>query len=162
MKPVHAGAALAGDLWLCSHAPLDWTLGPTVRGAHELWPSCHRNSGYRPSRVHVIAEGLSTSDPSLIPTHLSIRTGRATTTHYQVSLMVSSNTTLVPSLGLRIGPACEAGLSAGMRMERVPHKRKRKKRVEIPIRRGGKLCCSSVANLLQYLSAKNSKKYNAV
>ena len=26
--------------------------------------------------------------------------------------------TLVPSLGMRIGPACEAGLSAGMRRER--------------------------------------------
>ena len=35
-------------------------------------------------------------------------------THHQVSLMVSCNTTLVPSLGLRIGPACEAGLSAGI------------------------------------------------
>ena len=34
--------------------------------------------------------------------------------------MVSRNTTLVPSLGLRIGPACEAGLSIGMRRERVP------------------------------------------
>jgi len=31
--------ALAGHPWLCSHAPLSWTLGPTVRGAHELWPS---------------------------------------------------------------------------------------------------------------------------
>jgi len=26
--------------WLCSHAPLHWTLGPTVRGAHELWCTC--------------------------------------------------------------------------------------------------------------------------
>jgi len=34
--------------------------------------------------------------------------------------MVSRNTTLVPSLGLRIGPACGAGLSAGMQRERVP------------------------------------------
>ena len=36
--------------------------------------------------------------------------------------MVSRNTTLVlvPSLGLRIGPACEAGFSAGMQRERVP------------------------------------------
>ena len=70
-----------------------------------------------------MAQGLSTSDPSLSPTHLSIRRGRATTihyTHHQVSLMVSCNTTLVPSLGLRIGPACEAGLSVGMRRERVP------------------------------------------
>jgi len=80
-----------------------------------------------------MAQGLSTPDPSLSPTHLSIRRSRATTTHYthnQVSLMVSHNTTLVPSLGLRIGPACEASLSAGMRRERVPpriRKRKRKK-----------------------------------
>ena len=34
--------------------------------------------------------------------------------------MVLYNTTLVPSLGLRIGPACEAGLSTGMQRERVP------------------------------------------
>jgi len=73
-----------------------------------------------------MAQGLSTPDLSLSPTHLSIRTGRATTTHYthhQVSLMVSRNTTLVPFLVLRIGPACEAGLSAGMRKERVPPQR---------------------------------------
>jgi len=70
-----------------------------------------------------MAQGLSTPGPSLSPTHLSIKGGRATTTHYthhQVSLMVSRNTTLVPSLGLRIGPACEAGLSAGMRREHMP------------------------------------------
>jgi len=69
-----------------------------------------------------MAQGLSTPDPSLSPTHLSIRRGHATTTHcrhHQVSLMVSHNTTLVPSLGLRIGPVCEAGLSAGMQRERV-------------------------------------------
>ena len=69
-----------------------------------------------------MAQGLSTPDPSLNPTHLSIRRGHATTTHYthhQVSLMVSRNTTLVPFPGLRIGPACEAG----MRMERVPPQR---------------------------------------
>jgi len=80
-----------------------------------------------------MVQGLSTPDPSLSPTHLSIRRGRATTTHYihrQVSLMVSRNTALVPSLGLRIGPACEAGLRAGMRRERVPP-RKRKKRKKI-------------------------------
>jgi len=36
------------------------------------------------------------------------------------------NTTLVPSLGLHTGPACEAGLSAGMQRERVtPQKRKK-------------------------------------
>ena len=106
--------------------------GPTVRGAHELWPpiihyavgiSCQRNSGYRPSRVNIMAQGLSTPDPSFSPTHLSIRRGHATTTHYthhQVSLMVSRNTILVPSLRLRIWPACEPRLSAGMRRERVP------------------------------------------
>ena len=73
-----------------------------------------------------MAQGLSTPDPFLSPTHLSIRRGHATTTHYthhQVSLMVSRNTTLVPFLGLHIGPACEAGLSAGMQMERVPPQR---------------------------------------
>jgi len=78
-----------------------------------------------------MAQGLSTPDPSLSPTHLYISRGRATTTHYthrQVSLMVSRNTTLVPSLGLRIGPACEAGLSAGMRRERVPPQKRKKLR----------------------------------
>ena len=98
--------------------------------------SRQRNSGYRPSRVNIIEQGLSTPDPSLSPTHLSIRRGRATTTHYthhQVSLMVSRNTTLVPSLGLRIRPACEAGLSAGMRRERVSpqNKKERKKKSTI-------------------------------
>ena len=68
-----------------------------------------------------MAQGLSTPDPSL-QLHTSIRRGRTTATHYthyQVSLMVSRNTTLVPSLGLRIGPTCAAGLSTGMRRERV-------------------------------------------
>jgi len=78
-----------------------------------------------------MAQGLSTPDPSLSPTHLSVRTGRATTTHFthhQVSLMVSHNTTLVPSLGLRLGLDCEAGLSAGMRRERVPPQKRKKER----------------------------------
>ena len=73
-----------------------------------------------------MVQGLSTPDPSLSSTHLSIRRGRATTTHYthhQVSLVESRNITLVPTLGLRIGPACEAGLSVGMRRERVPPQR---------------------------------------
>ena len=112
-----------------------------MRGAHELWPSVmhavgisrQRNGGYRPSRVNIVAQGLSTPDPS-------IRRGRATTTHYthhQVSLVVSRNTTLVPSLGLRIGPACEAGLRAGMRRERVsPQIRKKKKKRTYRRRRG--------------------------
>jgi len=42
--------------------------------------------------------------------------------------MVSRNTTLVPSVGLRIGPACEAGLSAGMQRERVPPQIRKKER----------------------------------
>jgi len=79
-----------------------------------------------------MAQGLSTPDPSLSPTHLSIRRGRTTTihyTHHQVSLIVLRNTTLVPALGLRIGPACEAGLSIGMGREHVsPQIRKKKKK----------------------------------
>jgi len=42
--------------------------------------------------------------------------------------MVSHSSTLVPSLGLRIGPACEAGLSAAMRRERVPPQKRKKER----------------------------------
>jgi len=100
---------------------------------HAVGISRQRNSGYRPSRVNIVAQGLSMHSRSpLSPTHPTIRRGRATTTHYthhQVSLMVSRNTTLVLSLGLRIGPACEAGLSADMRRERVsPQIRKKKER----------------------------------
>jgi len=61
---------------------------------HAVRTSRQRNSGYRPSRINIMAQGLSTPDPSLSPTHLSIRRGRATTTHYtqnHVSLMVSHN-----------------------------------------------------------------------
>ena len=86
-----------------------------------------------------MAQGLSSPDPHLSPTHLSIRRGRATTTHYthhQVSLMVSRKITLVPFLGLRTGPACEAGLSAGMQREHVSpqiskkeRKKERKKKI---------------------------------
>ena len=42
--------------------------------------------------------------------------------------MVSRNTALVPSLGLRIGPAYEAGLGAGMRRERVSPQIRKKER----------------------------------
>jgi len=97
---------------------------------HAVGISRQRNSGYTPSGVNIMAQGLSTPDPFLSPTHLFIRRSRTTTTHYthhQVSVMVSRNTTLVPSLGLRIGPACEAGLSAGMRRERVPPRIRTKK-----------------------------------
>jgi len=82
-----------------------------------------------------MAQGLSTPDLSLSPTHLSIRRGRATTTHYthhQIILMVSRNTTLGLSLGLRIGPACEAGLSAGMRRECVPPQMRKKEKKTYP------------------------------
>ena len=101
---------------------------------HTVGISRQRNSGYKPSRVNIMAQGLSTPDPSLSPTHLSIRRGRATITHYthqQFSLMVSRNTTLVPSLGLRIGPAYEAGLSAGMRRERVSPQIRQKERKQL-------------------------------
>jgi len=96
--------------------------------------SYQRNSGYRPSRVNIMAQGLSAPGPSLSPTHLSIRRGRATTTHYthhQVSLVMSRNTTLVPSLGLRIWPACEAGLSVGMRTEHVPPQKDKDKEASV-------------------------------
>jgi len=103
---------------------------------HAVCISHQRNSGYRPSRVNIMAQGLSTPDPSLRPTHLSIRRGRTTTTHYthhQVSLMVSRNITLVPAMGLRIGPACEAGLSDGMRRERVPPRIRKKEKRKNPL-----------------------------
>ena len=59
---------------------------------HAVGISHQRNSGYRrPNRVNIMAQGLSTPDPSLSPTHLSIRRGHATITHHQVSLMVSCN-----------------------------------------------------------------------
>ena len=73
---------------------------------HAVGISRQRNSGYRPSMVNIMAQGLSTLDPSLSPTHLSIRRGRATTTHYthrQVSLMVLRNTTPVPFVGCALG-----------------------------------------------------------
>ena len=54
--------------------------------------------------------------------------------------MVSRYTTLVPYLGLRIGPACEAGLTDGMRRERVPpKKRKKEKRLEVIVSRHGRV-----------------------
>ena len=91
-------------------------LDPGVHGARCAWAmavhhavgiSRQRNSGYRPSKVNIMAQGLSTPDPSFSLTHLSIRRDRATTTHYTHHQV---NTTLVHSVGLRIGPACEAGL----------------------------------------------------
>jgi len=117
-------------------------LDPGAHGARCAWAiavhhavgiSRQRNSGYKMNRVNIMAQGLSTPDPSLSPTHLSIRRGRATTTsthytHHQVSLVVSRNTTLVPSLGLCTGPACEAGLSAGMRREHVSPQIRKKSR----------------------------------
>jgi len=44
--------------------------------------------------------------------------------------MVSRYTTLTlsPILGLRVGPACEAGLGAGMQREHVPLHRRKKER----------------------------------
>jgi len=47
--------------------------------------------------------------------------------------MVSRNTTLLRSLGLRTGPVCEAGLSAGMQRERVHPKGERKKKKNITV-----------------------------
>jgi len=101
-----------------------------------------------------MAQGLSTPDPSLSPTHFCIRRGRATTTHYthhQVSLMVSRNTTLVPSLGLPIGPVFEAGLSVGVRRERVPPQRKKERKTEKAIIAGAAYAHKSSAVLVKVL-----------
>ena len=38
---------------------------------HAVGISRQRNSGYRAIRVNIMAQGLSTPDPSLSPTHLS-------------------------------------------------------------------------------------------
>ena len=95
--------------------------------------SCQRNSGYRPNRVNIMTQGLSTPDPSPSFTHLSIRRGCATTAHYthhQVSMMVSRNTTSLP-WGCALGqPVRQASASAGMRRDRVsPQIRKKEKKV---------------------------------
>ena len=42
--------------------------------------------------------------------------------------MVSRNTTLVPSFGLRMGPACEVSFSAGMQRDSLCHPKREKKR----------------------------------
>ena len=39
---------------------------------HAVGINRKRNSGYRPRRVNIMAQGLSTPDPSLSHTHLSI------------------------------------------------------------------------------------------
>jgi len=50
---------------------------------------------------------------------------------FDVDLMMSRNTILVPSLGLRIGPACETGLSVGnAKGACATPKEKRRKREE--------------------------------
>jgi len=87
---------------------------------HAVGISRQRNIGYRQSKENIMAQGLSTPDPVLSPTHLSIRRDR-------VSLMVSRNTTLVPSLGLHVGPACAAGLSDAYEGSVCHHRGERKK-----------------------------------
>ena len=87
---------------------------------HAVAISCHGNSGYRPSRVNIMAQGLSAPDPSLSPTHLYKERSRNNCTLHTPSGQPDGVAQLVPSLGLRIGPDCEEGLSAGMRRERVP------------------------------------------
>jgi len=126
---------------------------------HAVGIRCHRNSGYRPSRVNIVAQCLSTPYAYLSPTHITIRRGHATTTHYthhQVSLMVSSNTTLLPSLGLRIGPACETGLSAGMRRERVSPQIRKKERKMLMLRTITPYFVRNVKPLLDFLADKQT------
>ena len=119
------------------HARCAWAMAVH----HAVGISRQRNSGYRPSRLNIMArslQGLSRFKVSPLwihnPTHLSIRRCCATATLYTLH-MVSRNTTLVPCLGLRIGPACEAGLSAGMRRQRVPPWIRKKERSYQSVRR---------------------------
>ena len=68
----------------------------------------------KPSRLNIVAQGLSNSLPDSPYTHLSLSLSKKRSrTHRQVSLMVSRYTTLVPPLRSCIGPAHEAGLSTG-------------------------------------------------
>jgi len=64
---------------LCKHAPkLDPGAHATMRVRtkavhHAVRIDRQENSGYRPSRVNTMAQGLSTPDPSFSPyTHLSL------------------------------------------------------------------------------------------
>ena len=79
-----------------------------------------------------MAQGLFTPDPSLWPyTPLYKDRSRNNYTLHAPSGSpdgVVHHYTIVPSLGLHIGPACEADLSAGMRRERVPPQRRKKER----------------------------------
>ena len=78
-----------------------------------------------------MAQGLSTPDPSLSPTHLFIKRGRATTTHYthhQVSLNGVTQHYTSPFPVVAHWTSFEAGLSAGMRRERVPPQKRKKRR----------------------------------
>jgi len=81
--------ALAGHQWLCSHAPHKLDSGAhSARCAwamavhHAVGVSRHRNSGYRPSMVNIMAQGLSIPDPSLSLTYLYIRSEQQLHTTY--------------------------------------------------------------------------------
>jgi len=97
-----------------------------VTNKNKLPPSVI-TTGHNPKWHH----WLPAPPPLALRTSIYIRRGRAKATHYthhQVCLMVSRNTTLDPSLGLLIGPAYEAGLSAGIWRECVPPQRRKKER----------------------------------
>ena len=93
---------------------------------HAVGISRRRNSGYRPSslKYHGI-RSLHFPLPSPPLALICISPKREVV---QQSLMVSHYTILVPFFVLHIGPACEAGLSTGMRRERVSHRRKKRKK----------------------------------
>jgi len=107
-----------------------------VQGAkavhHAVSISRQRNNGYKLSRVNMLWQKVSplpSPDPLSPYAHLSNK-GRSRnnyTTHHEASLMVCY-TTLVLSLEMRIGPACEAGFGAGMRREHVLPRRRKKER----------------------------------
>jgi len=110
-------------------------LDPEAHGARCTWATAihhavgisrQRNSGYRPSRVNhgtwfLHFPLLSHPKLALIHTSLTEEDCATTTLHYK-----QCYTTLVPSLGLHIGSACKAGLSAGMQKECAPPHRRKK------------------------------------
>ena len=99
-------------------------------------------NSYRRRRINIMAQGFPLLSPVSLSsdTHLSLKREVGQLHTPQASLMVSHYTT-VPSLGLRIAPACEAGLSTGMQRERMlPHRRKKEKERKI-------LSCAKICQL---------------
>jgi len=81
-----------------------------------------------------MAEGLSTPNPSLSCTHLCVRRGHTTTTHYtlhQVSLVVSHSTKLVLPWGCTLGQPVRQASVLACEGSMCHPKRERKKESEL-------------------------------